>query len=131
MCFYFARRLAKDAPMPSSSPLPSAGLAEQSRASAIELLENGNGHQKVEEDDSSTHNDGSDDDVIVEKIEVNGKEQAPPKKKTRRGKRKPKSAKPSADQVSVFDMFIEMLFNHCIGQMSFERIRKTETSTKF
>ena len=102
MCFYFARRLAKDAPMPSSSPLPSAGLAEQSRASAIELLENGNGHQKVEEDDSSTHNDGSDDDVIVEKIEVNGKEETPPKnKKTRRGKRKPKSSKSSGEQVSA------------------------------
>ena len=116
------------APMPSSSPLPAAGTAERNRASATELLlENGNS----EEDDSNSHDGAGNDDVVVEKIEVNGKEQAPPKKKTRRGKRKPKSAKPSPDQVSVFDMFIEMLFSHCIGQMSFERIRKTETSTKF
>ena len=72
-------------------------------------MENGSAHQKDEGEDSNSQDGGSNDDVVVEKVEVNGKEQAPPKKKTRRGKRKPKSSKPSAEQVSFLDVFIEQL----------------------
>ena len=69
----------------------------------------------MEEDDNDSHDGGSNDDVVMEKMEVNGKEQALPKKKTRRGKRKSKSSKPSAEQVSFFDLFIEQLVNRCTG----------------